>query len=184
MRRQVSDLFQRRLPDQLQVGQMLQGPELGIANSSCKAELKTKLAATLRNVALPNTRKLPIELKKAWDKLKASGPGKLKNTAANLKWIWPLFSTKSAPAPQGRPCTAPPPVFSLSYCRLYCPPQPFALNAIPVEYSYGNRSLLLSRRSLKDYFFFLISRWITMYEVILNFCKKNMGLRKRGRLPK
>ena len=119
MRRQVSDLFQRRLPDQLQVGQMLQEPKLGIANSSCKAELKTKLAATLRNVALPDTQKLPIELKKAWDKLKASGPGKLKNTAANLKWIWPLFSTKSAPAPQGRPCTAPPPVFSLSYCRLY-----------------------------------------------------------------
>ena len=67
------------------------------------AELKTKMAATLRNVALPDTRKSPAELKKAWEDLKATGAGGLKNTASGLKWIWPLPSAKSAPAPQGRP---------------------------------------------------------------------------------
>ena len=103
MRRQVSGLFQRRLPDQLQVGQMLQGPKLGIANSSCKAELKTKLAATLKNVALPDTRKLPIELKKAWDKLKASGPGKLKNTVVDLASLLNKISPGSSRQALHRP---------------------------------------------------------------------------------
>ena len=48
------------------------------------AELKTKLAATLRNIALPDTQKSPVKLKKAWDQLKADSQAGLKNTASRL----------------------------------------------------------------------------------------------------
>jgi len=64
------------------------------------AELRTKLAITLRNVCPADIKKTPADLKKAWDDIKANGEAALRNTAASLKHIWPLPPTPPPTRPQ------------------------------------------------------------------------------------
>ena len=80
-------------------------------------ELRSKLAATLRNVCPADIKKSPADLKKAWDDLKANGEANLRNTLSSLKFIWPVPPASPPSLPQGiaynlAPPPFPPPQFS------------------------------------------------------------------------
>lgn len=63
--------------------------------------LRAAIAATLRNVCLPDVRKEVKTVKKAWEDLASAGEAGLKNTNHALKTIWPLPPAPPSRQPQG-----------------------------------------------------------------------------------
>ena len=73
------------------------------------SDLKLAVATIMRKVSLPDIKKGPDSLAKAWDGLLANGEAGLKATDSKLKEIWPLPPTQVPVLPLGMPSSPPPP---------------------------------------------------------------------------
>ena len=65
------------------------------------SELRSALAAVMRNVTPPDNRKGPDALAKAWEDLRSTGEPGLKNLSSKLKDLWPEPPTPAATLPIG-----------------------------------------------------------------------------------